>query len=187
MVPLLVAIMNEFLVTVLMQTGSQVDTYLLVIFFLFLWTVIQNTVDTISEEIEIRSGDPKAEATALMLPRDEDDGWVSATDSTRDLISKILILLFFQYTSRLLRNEWSFVGATVLETLLLLVAIAVIFFPAYLWVDRVWKIHARRHSEAVKRLIRLHQANKNNPRHHHQHYPLHQGHQLPMHRIRRRR
>lgn len=187
MVPLLVAIMNEFLVTVLMQTGSQVDTYLLVIFFLFLWTVIQNTVDTISEEIEIRSGDPKAEATALMLPRDEDDGWVSATDSTRDLISKILILLFFQYTSRLLRNEWSFVGATVLETLLLLVAIAVIFFPAYLWVDRVWKIHARRHSEAVKRLIRLHQANKNNPRQH-QHHPPHQGHhQLPMHRVRRRR
>lgn len=165
MVPLLVAIMNEFLVTVLMQTGSQVDTYLIIIFFLFLWSVIQNTVDTISEEIQIRSGNPAASATAAMLPRTEDDGWSSATDSMRDLISKILVLLFFQYTSRLLRNEWAFVGATIVETLLLMVAIVAIFFPAYLWVDRVWKLHAQRHAQAVQRLIKVHQKKPSRAHH----------------------
>lgn len=167
MIPLLVSIMNEFLVTVLMQTGSQIDTYLIIVFLLFLWTVIQNTIDTISEEIRIRSGKKNASALAMLLPHDEDDGWTSATDSVRDLISKILVLLFFQYTSRLLRNEWGFVGATVLETLLLMVVIVAIFFPAYLWIDRVWKIHARRHTEAVERLIEMHRK-RPHPRARHQ-------------------
>lgn len=177
MVPLLVAIMNEFLVTVLMQTGSQVDTYLIIIFFLFLWSVVQNTVDTVSEEIQIRSGNPEASATAMMLPRNEDDGWTGATDSMRDLISKILVLLFFQYTSRLLRNEWAFVGATIVETLLLMVAIVAIFFPAYLWIDRVWKLHARRHNQAVQRLIKLHQTQAPHS-HRHGQLPLVRHHHL---------
>jgi hypothetical protein len=79
-------------------------------------------------------------SVGLVAP--EDDGWSDNLRVLMDFISKIVVILPFQYGSKLIMNEWMTVGVTTVETMILLFIIAVIFFPAYLWIDRSWKSHS---------------------------------------------
>jgi len=157
-VSLIISFFTAVVVNILILTGSDIDVLIYMISILFIWTVMRNIFNTISEALQTSrvltytADEERGGAMGLGISEDEEDeemrvsgsedeGWSDNLRVLLDFISKIVIIMPFQYGSKLIMSEWTTVGVTTQETLILLFIIAVVFFPAYLWIDRSWQAH----------------------------------------------
>lgn len=147
-VSLIISFFTAVVVNILILTGSDIDVLIYMIGILFMWTIIRRIFSTISDAISasrvlsyhggVEEDDDEGEGGLWGI---EDEGWSDNLHVLLDFVSKIVVLLPFQYGSKLIMSEWMTVGVTTQETLILLFIIAVLFFPGYLWLDRSWRAH----------------------------------------------
>lgn len=161
-VSLIISFFTAVVVNILILTGSDIDVLIYMISILFIWTVLRNIFSTLSDALKTSRvlsysmapiediEDPtqigaaskqRYEEETSYITHQEDEGWSDNLRVLLDFISKIVVIMPFQYGSKLIMSEWTTVGVTTQETLILLFIIAVIFFPAYLWIDRSWQAH----------------------------------------------
>lgn len=138
---------------VLVLGGSQVDTFLVLLLVLFLWVIIYRAMQSVSEAMRmgqlISPTHPAAYRRAL-----EDQGWSQSWDMWMGFVSYVLMFLTFQVAGQLILQEWVLAGVTTQETLVLLLLIALVFFPVYLWVHRIWMFRSQRAQARAQGRIR---------------------------------
>lgn len=149
-ISLLIFIFTRVAANVLTMSGSQVDTFLILLLILFLWIVIRNAMESVADAMRISriylhhahvgGRGPLVDSHGFAFTG-EDEGWTDVWSTGADFISQILVLLTFQVAGNLLLLEWTTAGVTTQEALILLVLIAIIFFPIFLWIHRIWRDH----------------------------------------------
>jgi len=139
MVSILIFIFTGVAANVLVLSGSQVDTFLILLIALVIWIMIRNAMQAISDATRVYQRD--SQSNAYVLAGSEDQGWNETWSTGMDFVSRILLLLTFQVAGALILREWTTVGVTTQETLVLLFLIAVIFFPVFVWIHRTWVAH----------------------------------------------
>lgn len=161
-VSLIISFFTAVVVNILILTGSDIDVLIYMIAILFVWTILRRIISTISDAISASralsyhggGGDGADEdPEGFGLSGMEDEGWSDNLRVLLDFVSKIVVLLPFQYGSKLIMSEWMTVGVTTQETLILLFVIAVIFFPGYLWLDRSWQAHTAYEKKHFQELL----------------------------------
>lgn len=164
---LLIFIFTGVTARVLVLSGSEVDTFLILLLVLFLWIVIRNAMQSVSDATRITalSGRPhnwmppgSVGHHSTVGGSSEGEGWAENWAVWMDFVSRVLVLLTFQVAGQLILQEWILAGVTTQETLVLLFLIAIIFFPIFLWVHRTWTAHGQREREDFRRSIEASRA-----------------------------
>lgn len=156
---LLIFIFTGVAAQVLVLSGSQVDTFLILLIALVIWIMIRNALEALADATQVYH---KGIESGLLVVS-EDEGWSESWSTGMDFVSRILILLTFQVAGALVLREWTIVGVTTQETLVLLFLVAVVFFPVFLWIHRTWVAHNQRIRESLqhhgqKRVINIRNA-----------------------------
>lgn len=149
-ISLVIFIFTGVAANVLVLSGSEVDTFLILLLVLFLWIIIRNAMLSVADATRLST----AHRSSTIYSSTEDEGWLQAWETAMDFVSRILVLLTFQVAGNLILQEWLLAGVTTQETLVLLFLIAIIFFPVFLWIHRSWEAHTRREKEELQRYLR---------------------------------
>lgn len=137
-VSLLIFIFTGVAAQVLVLSGSQVDTFLILLIALVVWIMMRNAMQAVADATRVYTKDTESGNLVVVS---EDAGWVDTWSTEMDFISRILTLLTFQVAGALVLREWMVVGVTTQETLVLLFLVAVIFFRVFLWIHNTWVAH----------------------------------------------
>lgn len=154
LVTLLIFIFTRVAANVLVFSGSQVDTLLILLLVLFVWIILRNAMQAVSDAARVSrilTTNPAHYTTNTMLGHGyqspllgggEDQGWADSWSTGMDFISRILVLLTFQVAGDLILQEWQTAGVTTQEALVLLILIAILVFPTFVWIHRTWSAHS---------------------------------------------
>ena len=138
MVALLISFFTDVFVNILVLTGSEVDTFMILLLVLFLWQIIRSGMQSLSDITTVIQA---SKVNHVWEMPGEDEGWADAWAAFMDFVSRVLVILVFQFAARLILQEWTLAGVTTQETLVLLFLLGLIFFPIYLWIHRAWTAH----------------------------------------------
>ena len=143
MASLIIFIFTGVATTVLVLSGSEVDTFMALLLVLFLWTLLVRAASGASEAIKASRQTSGTAYVAAGGDPGDDDGWIDSWLIWTELVSKVLILMTFQMAGALILQEWTLAGVTTQETMVLLFLFMIIFFPLFLWIHRTWKAHGQ--------------------------------------------
>lgn len=160
-ISLLIFIGTRVAANILTGSGSQVDTFLLLLAALYVWVVLKNAMQSVSDAARINRI-TRRRRTLLVGPlvdshgfafAGEDAGWADSMTTAFQLVSQILVLLTFQVAGNLILIEWNTMGITTQEALVTLFLTAIIFFPVFLWIHRTYTAHVNHYRRVMERAM----------------------------------
>jgi ABC-type multidrug transport system permease subunit len=168
---ILILIFTRVIANILTTSGSQVDTFLILLIALYVWIVLQNAMQSVAEassmnetykEVHSRSYQLVTgkeyfktihhRKATLPLPG-EDEGWTDTFSTTLEFVSQILVILTAQFAGNLIFQEWTTMGVTTQESITALLIAAIIFFPFFLWVHRIYISHGNQYKNLYDRAV----------------------------------
>ena len=154
-VSVIISFYTDTLTQILLAMGAMLDALLVILGILFVWLLLQAAFKDLLTPSRKRSGpagdDARGSSAAGTFfgggwgrDGEEDAGWVPSWVSFMEFVTKILVILAFNYTAKLLLQEWLTIGVTVSETIVILLILVLFFFLVFNEVNQVVKAHQRR-------------------------------------------
>ncbi len=149
-VSVIISFYTDTLTQILLAMGAMLDALLVILGVLFVWLLLQSAFKELVSSSSRRESSnpwnwgPGEEGGGIGIDREEDAGWTSSWVSFMEFVTKILVILAFNYMAKLMLQEWLTVGVTVSETVVILIILVLIFFLIFDEVNRVVQAHQRR-------------------------------------------
>ena len=178
-----ISMYTDLVVQMLSSTGTPIDALFYILAILFLWMSMENLLKQTYSEIADRNKVDRKNLQNVqivgggLIPayynfqygddqlRQEHAGWRNSWTSIIEFVTKILVILTFQYAAKLLRAEWVIIGVTLTESIVLMIILAILFFHIYDEVERSFRAHQKQTmSHSITVAIEKHKLTNHQPK-----------------------
>ncbi len=154
---IVISIYTDLVVQMLSASGTPIDALFYILAVLFIWMSMENLFKQSYAEFgagakqtnnilsaQTIGGGPIPTYQYFQYAAEEANlGWKSGWTSIVEFVTKILVILTFQYAAKLLRAEWIIIGVTLTESIVLMIILAILFFHIYDEVERSFRAHQK--------------------------------------------